>query len=200
MRIGIIGAGRVGVALGLRWSEVGHQVVFGVRDPTDPRHAGREVADVTTASTGADAVLIALPWHAVEAVTTGLPLGDAVVIDATNPLAGTAVGSVDPGPAGAELIAGWTGSHRVVKAFNTTGSGNMVDPTYPTGTPTMFYAGDDAGACELVAGLATELGFDAVHAGGLDAAIDLEHLARLWIRLAHVLGNGPDIAVSLIRR
>ena len=35
MRIAIVGAGRVGRALGARWSEIGHDVVYGVREPTD---------------------------------------------------------------------------------------------------------------------------------------------------------------------
>jgi phosphoglycerate dehydrogenase-like enzyme len=32
MRIGIIGTGHMGRALGLRWARLGHQVLFGSRD------------------------------------------------------------------------------------------------------------------------------------------------------------------------
>jgi hypothetical protein len=101
---------------------------------------------------------------------------------------------------GAQLVAEWTGSSRVVKAFNTTGSQNMADTNYPTGTPVMLVAGDDDGAKTTVRGLATDLGFDAVDAGPLTAATDLEHLAMIWIRLAYPLGNGPDQAFALLRR
>jgi predicted dinucleotide-binding enzyme len=203
VEIGIIGAGRVGRALGTRWSALGHAVRYGVRDPTEARHDELRAAGgapmVTTASgavDGADVVLVSLPWPATEAVTTTLDPGDAVVIDATNP---RAAGDTDP-RSGAERLAQWTGSDRVVKAFNTTGSANMADPRYPGGAPAMFLAGDDTAACDTVASLAAELGFDPVRTGGLDTAADLEHLATIWIRLAYPLGHGPDLAFALLRR
>lgn len=202
MRIATVGAGRVGRALGLRWAAAGHQVVFGVRDPGAARHSDLPaVADLTAAVTDADVVLIAVPWHATEAVLAGLDVGDAVVIDATNPLVGADTAAISGDlRSGAERIAEWTGSARVVKAFNTTGSGNMVDPSYPSGRPAMFLAGDDLDACAQVEELAAVIGFDPVRTGGLDTARDLEHLALIWIRLAYPLGHGPDIAVALLRR
>jgi predicted dinucleotide-binding enzyme len=36
MKIAVIGAGSVGGTLGRRWAELGHAVVFGVRDIADP--------------------------------------------------------------------------------------------------------------------------------------------------------------------
>jgi 8-hydroxy-5-deazaflavin:NADPH oxidoreductase len=47
--IGVIGAGNVGGTLGRRWAQEGHQVVFGVREPTEEKvrrrlasaHAGK---------------------------------------------------------------------------------------------------------------------------------------------------------------
>lgn len=200
MRIASIGAGRVARALGLRWSAAGHQVVFGVRDPAADRHSDLPaVADIAAAVTDADVVLIAVPWHATEPVLAGLEVGTAVVIDATNPLVGAEAASGDP-CSGAERIAEWTGSTRVVKAFNTTGSANLADPAYPSGRPAMFLAGDDLDACAQVEELAAVVGFDPVRTGGLDTARDLEHLALIWIRLAYPLGHGPDIAMALLRR
>lgn len=97
-------------------------------------------------------------------------------------------------------MADWTGSSRVVKAFNTTGSANMTDPRYPGGTPLMPVAGDDPTAKQVVMDLAGQIGFDPVDAGPLSGAAELEHLAALWIRLAYRLGHGPGIAFSLLRR
>ena len=37
MRIAIIGYGKVGSTLGRRWVELGHQVIFGVRDEKSPK-------------------------------------------------------------------------------------------------------------------------------------------------------------------
>jgi predicted dinucleotide-binding enzyme len=76
----------------------------------------------------------------------------------------------------------------------------MADPAYPDATPAMLVAGDDAEGKETVLELAREIGFDAVDAGPLSAARDLEHLAMIWIRLAYSLGNGPGIAFALLRR
>lgn len=196
MRIAIIGAGRVGTALGRRWQEAGHEVVYGVRDPADPRWSGHGPAAAPAAAVdGADVVLIALPWAAVDEVLTGLDVGEAVVLDATNPR--DALGA---GDSGGEHVARVLGSSRVVKAFNTTGSGNMADPGYAGARPMMAFAGDDPEAKAAAAALAGDLGFDPVDAGPLAAARDLEHLAELWIRLAYRLGHGPDIAFALLRR
>ena len=202
MRIAIIGAGRVGRALGTRWSEVGHDVVYGVRDPGDPKVADlAQVATPQEAVAGADVVLIALPWAATQEVVSGLDVGDAVVLDATNPLAVNARELVaDPSLAGAELVRDWMGGARVVKAFNTTGSGNMANPDYGAQKPMMPVAGDDEAAKAVAIGLANEIGFVGVDTGPLSGARDLEHLAMLWIRMAYPLGNGPDIAFALLRR
>jgi len=177
-------------------------VVFGVRDPGSPRHEGLgRTAAPAEAVAGCDVVVIALPWGAVEGVVAGLAVGDAAVVDATNPLAsGARELAGHPDLSGAELVARWTGSGRVVKAFNITGSANMTDPVYPGGRILMPVAGDDPGAKATVLALAAELGFDALDAGPLSAARDLEHLAMLWIRLAYPLGHGPSIAFSLLRR
>jgi len=202
VRIGIIGAGRVGSTLGRRWQDAGHDVVYGVRNPGDPRHAELgAVASPAVAAAGSDVVVVALPWNAVAPVVSELDVGHAVVVDATNPLAaGDRDLELNPELSGAELVARWTGSDRVVKAFNTTGSANMADPAYPGATPLMLVAGDDAEGKATVLDLARAIGFDAVDAGPLSAARDLEHLAMIWIRLAYSLGNGPGIAFALLRR
>jgi predicted dinucleotide-binding enzyme len=202
MRIAIVGAGRVGRTLGARWSTAGHEIVYGVRDPSDSRYAELGSRAIPAdAVQEADVVLVALPWGAVEAVLSGIDVADAVVIDATNPLAaGAPEQQGHPELSGAQLVANWARSSLVIKAFNTTGAGNMADSTYPGGTAVMLLAGDDADAKAVVSSLATEIGFDAVDAGTLAAARDLEHLATIWIRLAYSLGQGPGIAFALLRR
>lgn len=202
MRIAIIGAGRVGRTLGSRWSAVGHDVVYGVRDTVDPKVADlAQVMSSQEAVHGADVVLISLPWAATQEVVSGLQAGEAVVLDATNPLAANARELVaNPTLSGAELVRDWMRGARVVKAFNTTGSGNLLDPDYGAQQPMMPVAGDDEAAKAVAIGLANEIGFTGVDTGPLSGARDLEHLAMLWIRMAYPLGNGPDIAFALLRR
>lgn len=197
MQIAIIGAGRVGRALGAGWAAAGHVVAHGVRDPGDARHGELDTGSIDDVVARSDVVVLAIPWPATEELARTLAVGDRVVVDATNPIAASPpAGAIS----GAERLAGWTGSTRVVKAFNTTGAANLARPAYPSGVPCMPLAGDDDDAVEVVAGLAADLGFEPLRCGGLTHAIDLEHLARLWIQLAHRAGSGPDIAFALLRR
>ena len=197
MRIAILGTGRVGTALGTGWTNVGHTVVYGSRRPssaTEDTHAG--------AAAGADVVVLAVPFDAaVETVAAAGNLAGKIVVDATNP-----VGKVR---SGAELVAAAAPGARVVKAFNTMGFETMADPVID-GRPALgLVAGDDGEAKAAVLQLAADLGFEAVDAGGLDAARMLETLAELWIHLAFraglrgpnaVAGHGRDMAFALLRR
>jgi 8-hydroxy-5-deazaflavin:NADPH oxidoreductase len=209
MNITVIGVGNVGQALGPRWASLGHAVTYGVRDPEADRHGpllaktpeGR-VVSVENAMIGADVVLLGVPWSAAESVARSLEINsNTVVLDTTNPLLPGFTG-LDPlaTPSGGELISRWTGSSRVVKAFSTTGSGNMTSADYPNGTPAMFFAGDDVEAKLIAAELASSIGFDPIDVGALSASRSLEEVALLWIRLAYVFGHGPDIALALLRR
>lgn len=214
MRIAVIGAGNVGGTLGRRWAQLGHDVVFGMRDPEGgaakvkggaalPERA--RVATIADAVRDAEVVLLATPWSAVrgalaEAGGNDGALDGKTVLDATNPLgAGLAVLTGARGEAGAEQIQAWVPNARVVKVFNTTGFGNMQDPTYDAAASVMFYAGEDGGAKEHARRLASDLGFEAVDAGGLVRARELEHLAVLWISLS-MGGLGRNIAFRLVRR
>lgn len=206
MKIGIIGAGNVGRALGAGLGRLGHGIVYGVRDPNAPRHRAAQgdddamFASVADAVDFADAVVLATPWEqaraAIEAAGDfeGKPL-----LDATNPVGPGATLLVGHADSGGEQVARWAKSARVVKIFNTTGFENMRDPAYPTGAAAMFLCGDDDGACELAASLATGLGFDAIRIGALDKARVLEPAALLWINLAIVEGHGRDIALGVLR-
>lgn len=97
-------------------------------------------------------------------------------------------------------MARWAAGARVVKAFNTTGSGNMADAGYGGERLAMMLCGDDEAAKRVVGGLAAELGFEPVDAGPLTRSRQLEQLAVLWIALAYQQGWGPDFGFALLRR
>lgn len=208
MHIAIIGAGRVGATLGRRWVGAGHQVSFGVRTPDDPRHAelsvlaGIDVTGIAAATVAADVVVLATPYGAVEdALDAAGDLRGKVVVDATNPIAeGMAGLLLGTTTSGAEQVAAHVPGAHVVKAFNTTGAGNMADPGYPGGAIVMPVAGDDDEAKAVVMGLASDLGFEPVDLGPLVTARYLEPLAMVWITLAFARGLGPDMGLVLVRR
>lgn len=210
MRIGIVGAGNVGGALGAGWARKGHGIVFGVRNPADPKvtallastGGGARAGTVAAAAAFGEVVVLATPWNATEeAVRACGDLSGKVVLDTTNPLkpdlSGLSVGGDD---SGGERAARWARGAKVVKIFNTTGFDNMADPRYPDGAATMFLCGDDGGAKKTAASLAADLGFDPVDAGPLSAARLLEPLAMLWISLAYRQGMGREVAFRLMRR
>lgn len=210
MKIGIIGSGNVGGALGTRWAKAGHEVIFGSRDPgaADMQQllarAGSKAraATLQDAAKSGEVLLVATPWQVTKDVVQGLgDLTGKVLIDATNPLlpdlSGLALGTTT---SAAEQMAGWTRGAKVVKAFNTVGSNIMENPAFGADKPVLFFCGDDAGAKGKVKQLADELGFEGADAGPLTQARLLEPFALLWISLAYKAGLGREIAFKLLRR
>lgn len=208
MRIGILGAGRVGSTLAQSWTGLGHEVMYGVRDPAARRDEltaavpGVQVGTLAEAAAFGEVVALTTTWQgAGEAIAAAGDLTGKVLLDATNPLSADMRGLADDvATSGAEQIAAWATGARVVKIFNTTGVANMAAPVYGGQSATMFYCGDDADAKQVAASLAQAMGFDPVDAGALSEARTLEHLALLWVRLAYIQRNGPGIAFKLLRR
>ena len=88
---------------------------------------------------------------------------------------------------------------RVVKSLNTVNAAVMVDPARLPEPTTIFVAGDDEVARQLVRGLLVELGWsDIVEFPALDAARGLEMWLPLWVRLMGTLGTA-DFNLKLVR-
>ena len=86
MNITIIGAGNVGKTVGTKWIQAGHQVIYGVRNPADPKYADLNVAPIQESLVKAEVVLLAMPGMAVEEFANqfGTELAGKIVIDSTN--------------------------------------------------------------------------------------------------------------------
>jgi len=195
--------------LARRWAAAGRRLVLGVRDPADAdvqalaRETGAAVAEPRAAAAEADVVVIALPWKAVEEVVTGLgDLSGKVLVDCSNPIGPGWTLEVGHTTSAAEMVAGWAPGARVVKAFSTTGAGNMLDPSYGDGGTrlAMFICGDDADAKSRVSELVADLGFDPIDNGPLRQARFLEPFAMVWITQAYQQGWGPNFGIAVLRR
>jgi 8-hydroxy-5-deazaflavin:NADPH oxidoreductase len=210
MKIGIIGSGNVGGALGIRWAQCGHSVVFGSRKPDSDEitqlvaraGASARAAALAEAAQKSDVLLLATPWPVAKEVLSGLGhLAGKIVIDATNPLlpqfSGLEYGTTT---SGGEHVARWAKGAKVVKAFNTVGYNILENAAFGAERPAMFYCGDDVTTKQTVHQLAEELGFDGIDAGPLSQARLLEPFALLWISLALGQGHGCEIACKLLRR
>ena len=207
--IAVIGTGNVGSALGSALGAAGHEIVYGSRSPDSDsarsaleRTPGARADSPAQAAAAAAVVILAVPWPSVQETIEELgDLDGRILVDAVNPLkpdlSGLAVAGEDS--AGERLAALVPGAH-VVKAFNTTGSDNLHDPRYADGALAMLICGEDAAAKETVAGLARDIGFDVVDAGGIEASRRLEALALLWIGLAYGQGQGPTFGFRVIHR
>jgi 8-hydroxy-5-deazaflavin:NADPH oxidoreductase len=210
MKIGIIGSGNVGGALGGRWAKLGHEVAFGSRNPqgSDVQQLAAKASGATRACSLTEAaqdcgvLLLATPWEATQQTVECLgDLSGKILIDATNPLlpdlSGLTHGTTT---SGGEQVATWARGAKVVKAFNTVGANIMTDPTFDGHKPVMFFCGDDAEAKQVVKKLIDDLVFEAVDAGPLKQARLLEPFAQLWISMAYAQGMGRDFAFELLRR
>jgi len=210
MKIAVIGTGNVGGTLGPAWAKAGHDVIFGVRDPNSEKvkpllensRQNARVAGVAEAASAAEIVVFATPWSATQdAVEAAGNLEDKLVVDCTNPIApdlkGLVIGTTT---SAAEQVAQWAKGARVVKAFNTTGAGNMANPLYGSQPMTMFICGDDPEAREMVARLAEDLRLEPFITGPLYHARYFEPMAMLWVDMAYLQGNGPDFAYKILRR
>lgn len=191
LKIGILGAGSVGGALGRVWAAKGHHVVFGKRGASNAE-----------AASGAEVVVLSVPWPAAqEAIQSAGDLTGKVLADCTNPLSNDLQGlTIGVTTSGGEQVAAWAPGAKVVKSFNTIGAPNFENPKFGREAADGFYCGDDAGAKDVVKGLIADLGMNPVDVGPLRNARLLEPLAMLWIDLAVNQKQGIDHAFKLIRR
>jgi hypothetical protein len=213
MKIGILGSGDVGRALGRGFVTLGHEVEMGSRSATneDALAWAREMGPQASAGTFADAaafgeiVVLATLGVANEAVLESAGperLRGKVVIDATNPLDFS--GGMPPKLAvagddsGGERVQRQLPGAQVVKAFNTVGNALMFRPELPGGPPDMFIAGDDADAKRTVGAILDDFGWGVVDIGGIEGSRYLEAMCMAWV-LAGVHGGNWYQAFKLLR-
>jgi predicted dinucleotide-binding enzyme len=200
VRIGILGSGQVGQALARGWTAHGHEVRIGTRQDAVGDLVVGPAADVVA---DADLVVLAVRGAAAVELVTSLASGleGRVLVDATNPLdtSGGAptlfVGTTD---SLGEQVQRAAPAARVVKAYNTVGNALMVDPQLPGGPPTMFVAGDDQAAKDVVAGLLRDTGWDVADVGGIAASRWLEAMCMVWVAYGAAQGTW-DHAFKLLR-
>jgi NADPH-dependent F420 reductase len=173
--VSIIGTGNMGQAIAGVVGKGGHTVQL----------LGQ--SESATAVTG-DIVVLAVPYPAVSAVIAerGDTLAGKIVVDITNPLNFETFDSLTvpaDGSATAEIADALPAS-RVLKAFNTTFAATLAAGSVGSLTTTVLIAGDDADAKSTLAGVITSGGLNAIDAGPLTRARELEGIGFLQITLA----------------
>ena len=177
IKIGIVGSGKVGSALGGVWVKVGHEVMFSSRHIEQDKALAAKLGPNARAGTPREAaafgevLMISVPYRALPEVGKDLAdlLKDKVVIDTCNPFVSrdgdiaTWAREKGAGLASAELLPG----ARIVRAFNTIGYMRMGAAHEQPGRIGMPIAGDDAQAIAVASRLIRDIGYEPVLIGGL---------------------------------
>ena len=194
MHVTIIGAGNMGRGIGHRIVAGGHSVTIVDRDPEEAGELAEELRG--------EVVVLAVyyPGNLELARDLGDSLAGKVVVDISNPLNQTFDGlATSPGSSAAEEVAqSAPAGARVVKAFNTTFSGTLVEGQVAGQPLDVLIAGDDEEAKETVAQLVRDGGLRAIDVGPLERARELEGLGFLGITLQQPLGLNFQSAWKLI--
>jgi predicted dinucleotide-binding enzyme len=208
MKIGIIGAGRIGGTLGEHWVKAGHEVLLSSRHPENLKDLAARLgprARVGTpreAAAFGDVILIAVPYGALPQVGRdyAAELRGKVVLDAANPFPqrdgpvaedarrkGTGVASAEHPP-----------GVRLVRAFNTIPFPILRSEAHRAGERVAVpLAADDREALEVAVRLVGDAGFEPVVVGPLARARDFDVGTRAFGRgvtareLRQILGIGP---------
>jgi predicted dinucleotide-binding enzyme len=178
MKIGIIGSGRVGGAVGGAWVKAGHEVMFSSLDLEADKKLAASLGGGAKAGTPRDAaafgtvLLISVPYKALPSV--GKDLADLIkgkiVIDTSNPIVArdgdmaVAAREKGAGLASMEFLPG----ARIVRAFNAIGYARMAEAPNNKGERVgMPIAGDDQNAISVASALIRDVGYEPVLVGSL---------------------------------
>jgi 8-hydroxy-5-deazaflavin:NADPH oxidoreductase len=181
LRIGTIGAGRIGGTVGGLWVKAGHPVMFSAKSSDEAQQVAARLGPPARAGTVAEAiafgdvVFLAVPYGAMAEIGRdfGAALAGKIVIDCGNAVSGRdgAIADVADRDGIGLTSQRFLPGARLVRAFNTIGStiiaseSGRPDPKLP-----IPIAGDDAEAVKVAADLVRDAGFEPVIVGGLAEA------------------------------
>jgi predicted dinucleotide-binding enzyme len=205
MKIGMLGTGMVGEALGTKLVQLGHQVKMGSRTANNEAAAKWAAKNTNNASTGtfADAAAFGeiaflclkgeVELEVVRSVGAG-PFGNKIVVDVSNPLDFSrgmppSLSICNTNSLGEEVQKALP-SAKVVKTLNTVNCEIMVAPGKAGAQPTMFVCGNDAQAKTQITALLKSFGWtDVVDLGDITKSRGTEMLLPIWLNLMQVLGH-----------
>ena len=194
MKVGVLGSGDVAKALAGGFFKHGHQTMIGTRDTAklaEWRRANPKAQVGGFSETAAFGEVVVL---AVKGIGRSRCLarggkqesGGKLVIDACNPIA-------DAPPTNGVLKFFTTLDEslmerlqrefpkaHLVKAFNSVGNAQFVNPQYKGGRPTMFICGNDESAKMTAAQILEQFGWETADMGKVEAARAIEPLCMLW--------------------
>lgn len=211
MNITIIGTGNMARGIATRILAGGNSVTLIGNEPGDAEKLAAELQETASGGTTVtstenrlegDVVVLAVPYAAAGSIVREYSnqLEGKIIVDITNPVDfNTMDPAVPAGTSGAEEIAeSASEGASVVKAFNTTFAGTLVEGEVSGHALDVLIAGDDPEAKATVARLVEAGGLRAIDAGPLKRARQLEAVGLLHIALQSTLDTGFGSAVKII--
>ena len=185
----MIGKGNIGGSLGAKWRAAGHDVVYGARDGASTGPGGAPARGIGDALRDADVVVLAVPGKIVADVVSEhrAALGGKTVIDAVNRIGAPEFDS-------RAIIADAAPQARYVRAFNTLGWENFVNPLPGTD---LFFAADPA-ARATAEELIEAVGLRPAFVGDAGATATVDALLPLWFALVQQNGGNRRLALRLV--
>jgi predicted dinucleotide-binding enzyme len=182
MKIGVIGAGRIGGNCARQAVKRGHEVKLSfARDRSTLKELAAElgarasVGSVREAVEFGEVVIVSVPWGVIpDALQEAGDLTGKVVIDTTNQFGSGPKPA--PGQTAASFNAGRMPGARYTKSFNTLTAGFQATAAERNGDATVvqWVCGNDADAKRLVAQLIESIGYAPVDLGGTETCQVME--------------------------
>jgi 8-hydroxy-5-deazaflavin:NADPH oxidoreductase len=174
VKIGIIGAGRIGGGIARQLGAAGHELMLSFsRDPATLEELATQIGPAASVGSPAEAVrfgdvvVISVPWSMLPlALDQAGPLDGKIVIDTTNQF------GAPPLPPEGQTAAAFNATRmpgaRYTKSFNTLTAGFQAQAARRTGAERVvqWLSSDDPGAKKVVGGLIEDAGFVPVDLGG----------------------------------
>jgi 8-hydroxy-5-deazaflavin:NADPH oxidoreductase len=185
MKIGIIGAGRIGGNAARLLAAAGHEVLISfsgdpsrLRELADAIGERASVGSVAEAARFGEVVMFSVPWRLIPSVVREAgSLEGKVVIDTTNQFGPSGIEPIPGGRTAAQLNQARMPGAKLVKAFHTLTAGFQASEAGREPAEervVLFLCGDDDAAKATVRDLVLEIGFAPIDLGGLADAGPME--------------------------
>jgi predicted dinucleotide-binding enzyme len=212
MKIGVLGTGPAGNAIGGKLVELGHDVMMGARSAANEKvvafaqRTGGKAGTFRDAAVHGELVFSCLRGDISLDVLTAVSaeLEGKILVDVANPLdfsqgAPPTLAIANTDSLGEVLQRGLPNT-RVVKTLNTVNNAVMINPGLIKGQHAVFVSGNDAGAKGRVKDILRSFGWQQIiDLGDISSARGPEQYLPLWLRLWKNLGTA-DFNIAIVKR
>ena len=186
-KVGILGSGAVAKALAKGFLANNYEVMMGTSNADKLKDlAGVKIGSFEETSKFSDLLVLAVKGHAAVKVLANCDTAGKTIIDTNNPIDekppvnGVLSFYTDLNSSLGEQLQSAYPTANIVKAFNSVGSSQMVNPDYNGIKPSMFICGNNEASKNSVKEILTAFGWETEDMGSIEASRAIEPLCMLW--------------------